>query len=293
MKRTKKAFMLVMVAALSLTLGLLTACGESYEKQTIDVTDGNDTNYWELTVTNDEVQFNEGTGYDDLIVYVTAKNTSDQTEKLSSDIIATPTQNGETLDAGIQIEGNYDLICSEVEAGKSVDVVYTCRLADYSPVTMEFHGYTSAVVGGTATFDVEGRQTDEAKAAAEAEAAKRDANSFDIEYVTGEVAEGWYIDEVDDDSVEIARDDDSGASLSISVTFGDSAKDAMMTEEKNYPDAKTSTKTINGTKYQVLTKTKDMFALFAETSNGDLFKISGLFLTVNDAMDQLKKITVK
>ena len=40
MKRTKKAFMLVMVAALSLTLGLLTACGESYEKQTIDVTDG-------------------------------------------------------------------------------------------------------------------------------------------------------------------------------------------------------------------------------------------------------------
>ena len=36
-----------------------------------------------------------------------------------------------------------------------------------------------------------------------------------------------------------------------------------------------------------------MFALFAETSNGNLFKISGLFLTVNDAMDQLKKITVK
>lgn len=159
MKSIKKLIAAALVLAMTMASGL-TGCGDSYEKQTVTLTGEGGETYWELTVTSDEVVFDEGRSHDNLVIYVTAKNTSEDTEKLSNDVIADAVQNGKSLDAGAQIEGNYDIMSSEVAPGESVDVIYTFQLEDETQVDVNFHGYTSYVTGGTAVFSVEGRQTE-------------------------------------------------------------------------------------------------------------------------------------
>lgn len=291
MKNIKKKIAVVLVLAMAMVTGL-TGCGDSYEKQTVTLTGEGGETYWELTVTSDEVVFDEGRSHDNLIIYVTAKNTSEETEKLSSDVIADGVQNGESLDAGAQIEGNYEIMSSEVAPGESVDVAYTFQLEDYSQVDVNFHGYTSYVTGGTATFSVEGRQTEECKAAQEAEEAKKDAKSFDIGYISGEIADGWYIDEVDDDSVKINQDKEDGGYLEIISVFSETAKDAAEEAKGIYTDAEVSVKTIAGTEYQCVKINDSQFELYAKSGTGEVFQIYGMFVDLDSAMDQLEKISI-
>ena len=149
------------------------------------------------------------------------------------------------------------------------------------------------MTGGTVVFDVEGRQTEGAKAAEEAEAAKKEARNLDILYVTAEIADGWYIEESDDDSAQIKQDADNGGYLRITTIFADSPKEAAESDQSIYADSKLSTKTINGTEYQYLKINDTQFALYAQCSTGEIFSVLGMFVDLDNAMPQLEKITVK
>lgn len=304
-----KLFLSAMLMVLLVITSLfMTGCGNSgdggsgsdegggdsnYETQTVILTGERDEQYWEITVTNDEVVFNEEYQEDEILISVTARNLSEEAAILDNDVIATATQNGNNLSSSSGGEDTYEKLNTPVEPGDSVELVYARVLEDYSQVQVEFHGYTSYVTGGTVVFDVEGRQTEEAKAAAEAEAAKRDARSLDIEYVTADIADGWYIDESDDDSAKIAQDGEDKGYLRITVSFADSPKAAAERNQSLYADAKISTVIINGTEYQYLEINDSQFELYAACSNGDIFVISGMFVDLDTAMPQMEKITVK
>lgn len=106
------------------------------------------------------------------------------------------------------------------------------------------------------------------------------------------MADGWYIDEADDDSVKIDQDKEDGGYLEIMSVFSETAKEAAEEAKGIYPDAEVSEKTIAGTDYQYVKIKDDQFKLYAKSGTGEVFQIYGMFLDIDSAVDQLEKITV-
>lgn len=306
MKRAMSLIAMV-VTGIALACGLV-ACGASpdaadhtatqtYEVKTFDLG-----NYLSYEIYDDEVVFAEDGACDVFLVYAKITNKGDKPWSESKTANVYASQKGENLDwFELHEKSELKLGSTELEPGDSIELVYSWKLNDYSPVTVNFGGYTVSVEDTDITFDIADRQTDESKAAqataAEEKAAKLTTKELDMEGCTVALADGWYIDSSSASSAKLKNDSlGSGAYMDISCrTKTSSAQEAIESLNKNFGGGNTiDTVTIGSVVYYRIIPTDSQFYLVADASTaGNTVKVSGMFLTMDQAARQLEKIVVK
>lgn len=283
-----------------LLLGTLSGCGgSSYEEQTFALGD------WELTITNDEVVYNEKSGCDCLFVYVTAENKSEKKLIYENTANVNVYQGGDYLSSASEMKNEDGKKVPrlgarqiETEPGKSVELVYGWELKDDRDVKVSFGGYTSAVKATKIDFKVKDRISDEWKAAMEKEkkekAEKKSKKNVETEGFTADIAEGWYIDEFNDLSATIHNEAlDRDIEVETSASWG-TAQEWATAMAGNFQRDGTETVTVGGTQYIRLTISDDQYMLFADCTDGEnAVRIYIFMMSWEDAQSQVELIKIK
>lgn len=155
MKR-KIISLLAVATVLALSFALI-GCGDSYQEQTVEFDE------WTITITNDEVVYDEDNECDNLVVYFTATNNKDRANAFSDRANMQVKQDGEKLQL-MQLKdenGNslydFEKWSTQLEPGESIDLVYGSQLISDSPVNFVFSGYSSDIVDAELQFEVADR----------------------------------------------------------------------------------------------------------------------------------------
>lgn len=309
MKRIR-SFVAVAIVGIALVCGL-SACGggaggsdadadktaESYEVETFDLG-----KYLSYEIYNDEVVFAKDGACDAFLVYAKISNVGDEPWSESKTANVHAHQDGESLDwFELHEKSQLKLGSIELEPGDSIELVYSWKLNDYSPVAVNFGGYTVSVEGTDITFDIADRQTDESKAAqaaaADEKASKLTTKELAMEGCTVTLADGWYVGSSSASSAKLKNDSlGSGAYMDISCRTNTSpAQEAIESLNKNFGGGNAiDTVTIGSAVYYRIIPADSQFYLVADTSTaGSTVKLSGMFLTMDQAASQLEKIIIK
>lgn len=319
---------LAMVLAGAMVLGMLTGCGdaaerkkeepakteeavekvvektaeevpveeESYEAQTFNFED------WEVTITKDELLYDDYYGRDALILYITAVNNGEA--GCFSDLANfIGFQHDDNLDWAQVKDANGEYIANvaagkeETPTGESVDLVYAWTLDDDSTVTVSFHGFTVDVEGTEIDFEVADRITDEWKKTIEEDKKeleeKQSVTSLEMKGLSGELVDGWYVDYAEEKSAKLAREGELGT-ISITVSTTDAtAQERAEKQVGTYQEEKQiTTETIGDTTYVCVIVSPDQVILFADSSEGAI-KIQTMFCELDAARAQLEAFTIK
>lgn len=283
--------------------------GAKYETQTFTLGE-----FWELTITNDEVVYDEEGECDNLVVYLTAKNISDEKRAFANTANINTYQGedrnslglGDAKDKDGNELHNTSAKDEEIEPGDSIELVYTWELEDDSDVLVNFAGYTITVEGAEITFVVKDRISEEWKDSMEAKkkelADKKSMKSFDVLGFKGEVAEGWYVDEIDEDKIKLVKEKDDASKgpegyididTKSSSIFGNAQENAKSSAENFKMDGTTKI-TIGGTEYICLSILDDQFMLFKDCADGvNTVKFRSMFMSLDEAKEQIEKIQIK
>ena len=299
---------------LGLTFGL-TACGggtdnkaeapaesveetSSYEVKTFQLGTS-----FEVEIYDDEVVFDSEKDVDVLLVYLRATQIGDEPRSFSSsaNVIAYDA-NGDKLrwsrieDASGNTITDLSAADSKLETGESVELVYGWQLADYNPVTVNFGGFHSGVEDTEIVFEVEGRQTEGAKAVAADIEEKKNAGEIEIQDSTIKLADGWYADSSDDRKAKLKNDDLGNGYIDVSyLPLAECAKAEREKLNQNFGGNKPlDTVTINGQKFYRLIPNDTQFILLVDTSaSGGVIKIYGMHFSMDQVTDQLELIEIK
>lgn len=303
---------------LGLTMGL-TACGGATDNKVEDpqvneesVENTQDTGsydvktfqlgkFYEVEIFNDEVVFDSEKEVDVLLVYLQATHIGDEPWPFSSSAnVNAFGDSGEKLRWSRIEDGNgviTDLSAAdeELENGESVELVYGWELADYNPVTVNFGGFTSSVEDTDIVFDVEGRQTEGAKAVAADIDEKKNAGEIEIQDATIKLADGWYADSSDDRKAKLKNDDLGKGYVEVSnlPNAESAAAESNKTNENFGGDKPIDTVTINGQEFTRLIINDTQFILLTDTSGGSVIKIYGMHFSMDQVTDQLELIEIK
>lgn len=303
------------LAALAFALAIgLSACGgqskegegektPDYEVKSFDLGA-----YFSVEVYNDEVVFDSAEECDVLLVYVKATNNSDEARAFGDSAnINTYGSDGKNL-RWSYIEGDDGKpICDpsaddvkKIEPGESMEFVYGWEIESYDTARVNFGGYTVATEDTDVEFDLSGRQTEKAKAAqekAEAElAAKKETSEVNLPGCTIALAEGWYVDSSDDKKAKLRNDTLENGYIEVNnMTLATSAQEESEKLNRNYGGGLSiDTVTIGSQDFYHLKPAPTQFLLLAdESETGHVIKIYGMFLTMDQAADQLAQITIK
>ncbi|HUH53416.1 MAG TPA: DUF5067 domain-containing protein [Microbacteriaceae bacterium] len=300
---------------LSLTLGL-TACGSgagetvdetveetiesapetgSYDVKTFQLG-----NFYEVEIYNDDVVFDSEKEVDVLLVYLKATHIGDDPWPFSSAAnVNAFDDSGEKLRWSRIEDGSgtiTDLSAAdeELENGESVDLVYGWELTDYNPVTVNFGGFTASVEDTDIVFEVEGRQTEEAKAVAADIEEKKSAGGVEIEGSTINLADGWYADSSTDKKAKLKNDDLGKGYVEVSfLPLAESAEAERAKLNDNFGgDKPLDSVTINGQDFLRLTPNDTQFILLADTSAGNVIKVYGMHFAMDEVTEQLELIEI-
>lgn len=313
----KKKLAIVLISAMVASM-MFTGCGSGEEsaepaaEETAEEPEAEEDAYepiviqyenWELTVTKEEIIYDDYYKCDSLYLHITAVNNGDAAARLADISNFLAYQHEDNLDWGqIQDENgefilNTDAAKEETPAGGSIELLYGWQLEDDSTVTISFGGYTIDNEKVTLDIEVKDRISKEWKDAAAAAAAeleeKQSVNGFDILGVSGELADGWYINSSDDKSVELMKEGVSGYVSISCADYKDSAQEWAESQAANYQEQKPITsETIGANTYVCLTVMEDQVMLFMETSEG-VVKIQSMFYTLDDMRTQVEALTFK
>lgn len=269
---------------------------ESYEAQTFNFED------WEVTITKDELLYDNYYERDALVLYITAVNNG-EAGRFSDLANFIGFQHDENLDWAQVQDANGEYIANtaagkeETPTGGSVDLVYAWTLDDDSTVTVSFHGFTVDVEGTEIEFEVADRITDEWKKTIEEDKKaleeKQSATGLDMKGISGELVDGWYVDYAEEKSAKLAREGED-ATISITVSTTDAtAQERAEKQLENYQEEKqVTTETIGDATYVCVTINPDQVILFADSSEGAI-KIQTMFCALDAAKAQLEAFTIK
>ncbi|MBR3690655.1 MAG: DUF5067 domain-containing protein [Eggerthellaceae bacterium] len=151
----------IVAAALTLCLALVgcSGGGSKYQEQTVEF-DG-----WEITITNDQVIYDEEEQTNNLIVWFTAKNNKDRAASMNGDANMQVSQDGEKLFLAQVVDENgknyyvFEDWMTEIEPGESIDLASGAELISDSPVKFVFSGSSSDIVDAELEFAVADRMT--------------------------------------------------------------------------------------------------------------------------------------
>lgn len=274
---------------------------DSYAEQTFILDD------WEVTITNDYVAFDDYYKKDNLVVEYTATNKSGKEESFNGIANVIAYQNGENLGTGQLCDENGDFVSDYEQAlkavadGTTITGVKVYELIDTSEVTVNFGGYSSDIEDTQIVFEIESRATDEWKAALEQQAAdleaKQNMTGFDFDCVSGEIDKdnGWYVDVMDDEDVELCLTDTDATLTVYSDPDRESAQQWAEFKASGFQKGPESfeNRTIGNANYILFPVNDTQFMLFADCSQGGAVMIYGMFTDLDQCMTQLEKIVVK
>lgn len=177
----KKKIALMITAACALALSLaLVGCGggnaadgeggadsaaaagdakSAYEEQTFEFDE------WQVTITNDEVVYDENNECYDLVLYLTATNNKDRENAFSDRANMQCSQDGERLSLGQYTDENgeflydFEVWQTKLKTGESIDLIYPIGLISDSPVKVVFSGFSSDIADVELEFEVADRMT--------------------------------------------------------------------------------------------------------------------------------------
>lgn len=131
----------------------------AYEEQTFEFDE------WQVTITNDEVIYDEDNECYNLVLYLTGTNNKDRENAFSDRANMQCSQDGERLFLGQYRDENgnslYDFETwqTKLKTGESIDLVYPIALISESPVQVVFSGFSSDIADVELEFEVADRMT--------------------------------------------------------------------------------------------------------------------------------------
>lgn len=300
--KTKKllAICLSFVMACSLFAGCNNA--PKYEREAFKLGEN-----YTVQITKEEVIFDSDDKCDNLMVYFTAKNTGKDEWAFNSTANIIAKQDDEILSlAQVEDESGNKILNVEkgktkLKPGESIDLIYGWKLENYSPVKVNFGGYTTDVEDTLIEFNVAEKQTAEAKTASDEAASKlanqKNLTELDLSGCSMKLVDGWYVSASDNKTATLKND--SISSGSITITCSSNTSTAAEWGEKlngNFGgDLTVTSYEANGTNYVRLDPTDTQFILLADQTAAEksIVKITGMFVTLDQAATQVSNITIK
>ena len=259
---------------------------------------------WSVEITDAEIVFDESSGKDDLIVYLTAKNGNSEAGSFAgvANIFAyqgdAELRQANAMKDDGEFYLNLDPFNELVEPEKEIELMYGWELEGYDTLEVIFTGFYEGVERNVVHFDVSNCQTDEAAAVAagalDGVDAKHAAKGAKLEGVQLEVVEPWFLDSSDDTHAEL-RQDDSPAQLSVVVSDEQESAEAWANRiRENYTEGSdVSTVRVGVNTFYCFYPTETQFQLFADCPGGGrAVNIRGMFLTLEEATAQIESIAL-
>ena len=204
-------------------------------------------------------------------------------------------------DENDEFVNDYEQALKAVADGTTITGVKVYELIDTSEVTVNFGGYSSDIEDTQIMFEIESRASDEWKAVLEQQAAdleaKQNMTGFDFDCVSGEIDKdnGWYVDVMDDEDVELCLTDTDATLTVYSDPDRESAQQWAEFKASGFQKGAESleNRTIGNANYILFPVNDTQFMLFADCSQGGAVMIYGMFTDLDQCMTQLEKIVVK